>query len=225
MFSVVTPAPNRKLTTLANVKIELGIADADTSEDPKLNRLIDRISAMVVDYVYVPAAVDGSKTLALETLNQKFAKSPWYGGSRCKMQLARRPVTEIVSVTIGATLIDPTDYDFDGGEGTMWRTGAVSIPGTIIYVPGQKTEVRFKAGWTVPNGSDPFTLPLPLEGAVIGMIRAARFAADRDPTVKSEWTTDIERLDYWVGQIGENGAFPPDIASSIDDYCYEMEFG
>ena len=225
MFSVVTPATNRNLTTLANVKTELGITG--TTEDPKLNRLIARISAMVCDYVAVPAATNGSKTLAEETLDQTFVKSPWYRGGRRLLYLDRLPVTEIVSIKIGTTTIDPTDYTFDGGKGSLWRTGVVDIPG-IAYAPGMTTVVRYKAGWTVPDPNDAnaaFTLPLPLEGSVIGMIRAARFAADRDPTVKAEWTTDIERIEYWVGQIGENGAFPPDIASTLDPYRYEPEFG
>lgn len=222
MFSVVIPATNKKLTTLENLKLELGIADADTSEDTKLGRLIDRLSAMVCDYLDVPAAVDGSKTLGLETVDETFDNSPWYhsrGGRH--VTLARRPVPEIVYVKVGATItVDTTDYDFDGGLGELRRTGAVLQMLSVPWVAGTRTVVRYKAGWTLPPAAN-FTLPLPLEGAVIGMVRAARFAAARDPAVKSEWTTDIERIDYWVGQIGENGAFPPDIASTLDPYCYE----
>ncbi|MGY4224335.1 hypothetical protein ACVMIH_001696 [Bradyrhizobium sp. USDA 4503] len=221
MFSVVEPATDRKLTTLENVKTELGITDG--TEDAKIGRLIDRLSAMVCDYLLVPAAVDGSKTLGLETLEEKFVHSPWFRRRRGPMILARHPVTEIVSVTIGTVTIDPTDYDFDGGTGEMWRLGVVPPP-SIGWAPGVRTVVRFKAGWTLPATAN-FTLPLAIEGAVIGMIRAARFAADRDPTVKSEWTTDIERLEYWVGQIGENGAFPPDIAAALEQHGYEPEFG
>lgn len=225
MFSVVTPATLRRLTTVDNVKLELGITG--NTEDAKLGRLIDRLSAMVCDYIDVPAAVDGSKTLALETLSETIVKTPWYRGSSRVLYLARRPVTEIVSIKVGTTTIDPTDYAFDGGKAALWRTGAVDVP-SIAWVAGQNTVVQYKAGWTVPdpnNANATFTLPLPIEGAVIGMIRAARFAADRDPTVKAEWTTDIERIEYWVGQIGENGAFPPDIASALDPYRYEPEFG
>lgn len=222
MFSVITPAADRKLTTKDNVKTELGITG--NTEDAKIDRLIDRLSAMVVDYIDVPAAVDGSRTLGLETLEEVFDHSPWLRRRGRRFVLARRPVTQIVSVKIGADVtIDPTDYDFDGGIGEIRRTGAV-VPPSVGYVPGVRTVVRYNAGWTLP-AADNFTLPLPIEGAVIGLIRAARFAADRDPTVKSEWTTDIERIDYWVGQIGENGAFPPDIASALDPYCYEMEIG
>jgi hypothetical protein len=219
MFSVVTPAANKKLTTLANLKLELGIADADTSEDTKLGRLIDRLSAMVCDYLEVPAASDGSKTLGLETLDEKFRETPWYRGCRNSIILARRPVTEITSVTIGSVVIDVGDYELDSNTGILRRTGDISVP-SITFTPGLQSVIRYKAGWTLPGVSN-FTLPLPLEGAVIGMIRAARFAASRDPAVKSEWTIDIERIDYWVGQIGENGAFPPDIASTLDPYCYE----
>ncbi|WP_027578475.1 hypothetical protein [Bradyrhizobium sp. Ai1a-2] len=221
MFSVVTAATDRKLTTRDNVKTELGITGS--AEDAKIDRLINRLSAMVCDYIDVPMASDGSKTLGLETLDEYFDHSPWYRRRRRQIVMARRPVTEIVSVTIGSVTVDPSDYDFDGARGEMRRTGVLPPP-SLGYAPGVRTVVRYKAGWTLPATAN-FTLPLPIEGAVIGLLRAARFAADRDPMVKSEWTTDIEKIDYWVGQIGENGAFPPDIASMLEIYCYEPEFG
>ncbi|MBA2708554.1 MAG: hypothetical protein H0U59_12190 [Gemmatimonadaceae bacterium] len=132
-------------------------------------------------------------------------------------------MTEIVSVGIGTTTIDAGDYERDGAAGILTRTGDITVPG-ITYTPGSRTVITYKAGWTLP-GVVNFTLPLDIEGAVIGMVRSARFSSGRDPAVKSEWTTDIERIDYWVGSIGENGAFPPDIASMLDPFCYEPAVG
>jgi hypothetical protein len=160
--------------------------------------------------------------LAVETLAETFTRSPWLRGRRNKIVLARRPVIEIVAINVGDVVIDPDDYLLDGASGTLERTGAGACELNLASTRSN-TVVTYRAGWTLPPETN-FTLPLDIEGALIGMIRSARFAADRDPAVKSEWTTDIERIDYWVGQIGENGAFPPDIASSLDPFCYEPEF-
>ncbi len=219
MFSIVTAAANRKLTTLENLKTDLGITGS--TEDAKLERLIDRVSSMVARYVGVPTASDGSATLALETLAETFWKSPWLGGCRKTLILARRPVVEVVSVAVGDTVVDPSGYEIDGAAGILRRIGS-SWGSPFSSQDCRSTVVTYKAGWTVP-GVAYFTLPPDIEGAVVGLIRSARFSADRDPAVKSEWTTDIERIDYWVGQIGQNGAFPPDIAAVLDPFCYEPE--
>jgi hypothetical protein len=218
MFSVITPAANKKLTTVDAVKTELGITG--NAEDDKIGRLIDRMSSMIARYVGVPAANDGSATLAEETLEQPFRESPWLRGGRRSVVLARKPVTGIVSIKIGDAEIDADGYELDGAAGILSRVGGYSS--SLSVTAGLRTVITFKAGWTLPPAANS-TLPPDIEGAVIGLIRSARFAADRDPAVKSEWTTDIERIDYWVGQIGQNGAFPPDIASALDPYCYEPE--
>lgn len=218
MFSVVTVATNKRLTTIEAVKSDLGITG--NAEDVKLERLIDRVSSMIARYIGVPAASDGSATLALETLSESFRESPWLRGSRRSLILARRPVPEIVSITIGDAIIPADGYELDGAAGILRRADGCAVP--FSAAAGLRTVVEFKAGWTLAPETNP-TLPPDIEGAAIGLIRAARFSQERDPAIKSEWTTDIERIDYWVGQIGQNGAFPPDIASMLDPYCYEPE--
>jgi hypothetical protein len=216
MFSV-TPATNKKLTTLENLKTDLGITD--NAQDEKLNRLIDRTSAMVAKYIGVPEAADGSATLAMETLVETFYESPWFRGCRRSLILARRPVVDVISVVAAGATIDLDDVEIDKNAGMIRRIGNIATP-NYNTTPGSRTVVTYKAGWTLPGVAD-YTLPPDIEGAVIGLVRSARFAAARDPTIKAEWTTDVERLEYWVGQIGQNGAFPPDIASVLDPYCYE----
>lgn len=221
MFSVITPAANKKLTSLTNLKIELGIADADTSQDVLLNRFLDRLSAVVCNYMGVPAASNGAPTFALETLEENLTNSPWLRRRGSSIVLSRRPVTEIVSVTAAGTLIDTSDFELDPVAGILTRTGAVGALG-IAYTPGARTLIQYKAGFTLPPTAN-YTLPFEIEGAVIDMIRLAKSASVRDPTIKSEWTLDIRRLDYWVGQIGEDGAFPPNIASVLDGSPWKYE--
>ncbi|NEV75471.1 phage head-tail connector protein [Rhodopseudomonas sp. BR0C11] len=216
MFTVITRATSRQLTTLDNLKLELDISG--TAQDEKLQRLIDRASAAVCSYLRVPAANDGSVTLGLETIAETFWQSPWTGSRYNTLMLARMPVTEVVSVVAAGEPIDLDDIEIDGAAGILRRVRGSSL--RAAECGRRRTVVTYKAGWTLPGTAD-FTLPLPIEGATIGLIRGARFAATRDPAVKSEWTTDIERVDYWVGQIGENGAFPPDIAATLDPFCYE----
>jgi hypothetical protein len=222
MYSVIAAASSKNLTTREAVKTELGITGA--GEDAKIDRLIARLSATICDEIGVPMAADGSKTVGLQTVEEKFFNSPWFRRKSGKVRLALKWVTEIVSVKVGAVDIDLADVEIvDGPAGIIRRTGAVALP-AFSYAPETRTIIQFKAGFTMPPALG-YTLPLPLEGAAIDMIRSARFAADRDPKIKSEWTTDIERLEYWVGQIGESGAFPPEVASVLDPYRYEPEVG
>lgn len=216
MFSIVTAASDRKLTTLETVKDELGITGS--SEDAKLGRMIERVSAMICNYIGVPAASNGSVTLGLETVSEVVPRTPWYRGGG-PVLLSRRPVVTIVSVGVGDAVIDPADYELDPGAAMLRRTGVVATFDTAA-TPGLQTVIVYEAGWTLPPAEN-YTLPPDIEGAAIGLIRSARYAAMRDPAVKAEQTTDIERVEYWVGQIGQNGAIPPDIASVLDPYCYE----
>lgn len=219
MFSVVTPATNKKLTVLETVKGDLDIADADTSQDAYLNRLIDRASAAVCTYLNVPKANDGSVTILKEKLQQSFWRSPWYRADRrSDLVLARGPVTAVASIVVGDTTIDPDDYEIDGADGIIKRL-PFTFNSLFTWQPNAKTVVTFDAGWVLADDNTR-TLPFDIEEQIIALIKSAKAAKLRDPLVKSIQTVDVDAVEYWVGAVGDD-ALPPDIAAKLDDYRYE----
>lgn len=222
MFTVITAATNRDLTTLANLKADLDITG--TAEDLYLQRAIKNITSRVCSYLNVPFAQDGTRTFGWEELNEKFVRSPWLRADRCEeMVLARKPVTDIVSVTVAGVLLDSSGYEFDGPAGILRRVWTPTYGG-ISALPSDRTVVQFKAGWKLPGDDSP-TIPDDIEAAVIEIIKGTRAARTRDPLVKTQWVTNIERLDFWVGSVAGNGentsGLPPDLTGLLDPYCYE----
>lgn len=217
MFSVVTAATSKQLTTLETVKGDLNISG--TAEDLYLSRLIDRASAAVCTYLNVPMANDGSCTILKETLEQSFWRSPWYRGARhSDLVLARRPVGAVASIVVGNTTIDPDDYEIDGACGIIRRL-PFTFNSQFSWLPNAKTVVRFDGGW-VMAADDTRTLPFDIEEQIIALIKSARSAKLRDPLIKSIQTVDVDAIEYWVGAVGDD-ALPPDIAAKLDGYSYE----
>lgn len=218
MFTVATPATIKWLTTLATLKADLGITTGD--EDVYLEEKISQVSAAVVSYLKVPKASDGTATLGAESLVETFRFEPASLGSanpRKHLILARRPVTQVASVTVGTVTLDPSQYELDGAAGLLLRLRSDRMSS---WDGCSKVVVANTAGWLLPDKGTDRTLPFDIESAVISMIRQARSAKDRDPMVKAEWTTDIERIEYWVGSTGVNGAFPPDVAGLLEPFRY-----
>ncbi len=218
-FRIVTPADEFWATTLATVKEEL--ADKITGlSDPVLKRMINRATAEICAYLNVPAANDGSRRLGREVIEETLWHSPWLRSGSNEIVLSRRPVTSIASVVVGETTL-ADGYVLDPLSGILKRISSLSTIG-FSFTPASQTVITYTAGWTVP-GDDPddYTMPPQIEAAALAMINMAIAQKSRDPTVKSQQITDIERLDFWVGAIGENGSLPPEIADKLDGLGYE----
>lgn len=221
-FRIIVPAESTGVTTLKTLKDELSITG--TAQDKKLQRMINRISSEFCAYMNVPTADDGTRTIGLETIEESLISSPWLrSGRSAEITLRRKPVNEIVSVIVGGVTVDTGDYELEGATGILKRVW-ITTSG-FFTDQTSRTVIRYQAGWTLPGDDSEFTMPPDIEGAAIDMIRAARMAMTRDPAVKAQWVTDIERLEFWVGQIGENGSLPPSITAKLDPYCYEPSVG
>ena len=157
MLTVTTAATNKKLTTLIQVKTELGVSGG--GDDAWLNGQIDVASRLVCNYLNVGEAEDGSITLAQETLSEVIDRRgtyPWpYGTTpqplvppkKDQIILSRRPVASISSITSGDTTLTSSDYTLKKAAGLIERVSE-SLPSqweadviTIAYV----------AGWVLPG--------------------------------------------------------------------------
>lgn len=98
----VAPAPLVDLTTLAQVKLELGIDPSDTSQDDLLQTLITAASRFIASYC--------NRVLVQQPVTEKRDGS---GGDR--MMFCEYPVASVTSVAVNGTVINPAQGFYDVG--------------------------------------------------------------------------------------------------------------
>lgn len=203
MLEIVTPASVTALTTLAAVKADLGLTDAD--EDAYLSAQIERVSAFICTFLAVVQADDGSRTLGRETLTE-WIEAPL---------LSRVPVVSITSMEDGnGEALDPDDYVVDKPTGRFYGANARWMNLVYNYTPPVlPMAVTYTAGWLLP-GETGRNLPHDIEAAALALIKAGRAGRGRDPLVKSEDVPGLIRTEYWVGTVSDS-AMPPDIAARL----------
>lgn len=132
------------LTTYADLKIALGIAPSDTSQDATLTAWAAAADAAVTTYCLGPG-------LSFESQE----RSEFYTGNRgINLVLRRRPVTAVANVWVSpqftfdadALLVPDVDYRVDWQEANLSRTGLV----TLLSFPA-----NLLAFWPVAWGMNP----------------------------------------------------------------------
>jgi len=207
IVTVVTPATNTDLTTLARVKRELDIDDK--KNDDILTDFVHEESAGFAGLV--------GRTLASETVTETFrihSTGQWlyqsYHTTNIRidsLRLSRYPVTTISSVTEDDNApLDPTLYEVDANSGLLYRLDSF---GNRIFWWGLKTVVSYTGGYVLPTD-----VPGKIQSACITLIRNRWFARKRDPAVKVEEITGVAREEFWVGPIGDG--LPADVQEAVD---------
>lgn len=188
MLTVTTPASSYDLTLLATVKAELGITDR--AEDPNLTRWIKQASEAVAKYC--------NRVFAEETLTETFRLKSREDG----LLLARFPVSAITSVVENDTTLAATDYELasDGGGGVLNR---------LRYErdwqwPIGKVVVVYTAGYALVTD-----LPYGVERAAILLVNQYRYAATRDPLLRSESTEGAGSSSYFDSIL--NAGLAPEV--------------
>src|SRR5580704_16776562 len=157
MIVVTTPANSTALTTLANVKLALGIENKDN--DDWFKRQIDVVSMAACMVLGVEMAEDGTRHFGVETVAETLdrrTRYPWLPPlgviaprreADTWIVLGRRPVIAILSITEDGVLVDPSDYELEATTGKVKRLSsdlAAAWPNTLIVV-------TFIAGWKLPG--------------------------------------------------------------------------
>lgn len=195
MLETVTPAASttaaRSLTTSANVKAALKIADTDS--DTLIAALIPRVSALVVAWCRLANDDAGSvATFGRETLRATWQATTGHRGNDIWLPW-RLPITSIESVTEdGVALVASTDYVRMGARPGRLRRVSDDAP---TCWSSAKLVVEFKAGFPSPasDNVDPA-----IEAAVIEQIKGMLYGADRDPALRSESSPDLASVSYSV---------------------------
>lgn len=200
MIEIIAAATNRKLTTLAAVKADLGLTGAE--EDARLDALIEQYSAAMVGWCGRP--------FALETLRETaFSRTATDG-----LMLSRWPIVSIASITVDGTAVAAEAYTVDSTGGLVYQRQSGHCG---FWWPRGETVATYSAGYVLP-GEDERTLPHDVERAAIMLVKAAFLASDRDPLVRSD-SVDGVGTTTWFPTLGTAGdAMPLEVQGLLAPY-------
>lgn len=192
LLTVTTPASSYLLTSLSNIKLELGIKD--NSQDDRLNLLIKQTSSAIstiCDRVFAKESV--SEVFRLGGTSSAFGRWRSSGGAemtRESLILRRRPLVEITNVIEDGVTLTANEYEIDYGAGLLYRLTNNDIR---IGWYGIKTSVSYSAGWVLLDG-----LPSEIELACMLWIKSLRAQINRsDNSIKVEDAPDLMRREYF----------------------------
>lgn len=202
IVTVTTAAETYDLTTLARVKLELGITDGSKNE--LLTDLIKETSAIISEYC--------GRVFASETVEEKFFpfrddEPRVISAGPKKLQVARWPISAVASLTEnGTVLVEDTDFIVDYKNGQLIRLGGDGYPGLW---PTSPIVVDYTGGYLLLP-----SLPRGIERACIEFVRLKYYATKRDPLVKQESIPEVYSATYAVSETGA-APIPPSIAGLI----------
>lgn len=174
------------LTTLARLKQFNGIAESDTSQDFKLEFLINSASQEIENI-----------------LGRKLKKSQYTekvkGNNRLTIQVKNYPVLDIDSIKINGSTVDESDYSLNESsiiEGIQpWGASGQSYGISNFMVQQSKNiEIAYVAGYVLPKDEtdeEPRTLPYDIEAVLFSMINGAMALTDGAAGLKSFAISDV----------------------------------
>lgn len=200
ILTVTTVASSYDLTTLADVKAELGITTGVS--DSVLRRYISSASAAAMQYC--------NRTFSVEVVSEQFfsdrATRLVRGGVK-PLQLTRWPIISVASVTENSVpLAINTDYAIDPANGQLTR---LDDCGSAVYWRPLSLTVAYSAGYAA--------IPLDLADAIIRMVTRRFAAKGRDPNLKQQNIPGVIEQQWWIATGTESGN-SPDITDVLDNY-------
>lgn len=183
MFRVIQPADDLGLLSIEELRAVVGLADTDYSQDERLETLGKRVSSMITSACMVVKDGVNPPTLLLERCVDSYRM-------KCSQQaiyLSRRPIYQIVSVTVaGSALMQDVDYEVDPASGKLTR---LCGDDESWWLAG-KTVVEYDAGFeTVPDNLK----------ALAAQLAGGYWADDGvDPMEKSLNIPGVVSIERWV---------------------------
>jgi hypothetical protein len=191
--TVATPATDRKLVSLDDLREQLEIKPPNTANDAWLTKVIDRSSRQAERYcnrIFMP-----------QGYTETFMGSS--GNASEPLILSQAPIdpTTLV-ITLDGTVLDATAYTLDSFAGLLYRTAGWSMSTSLV--------VAYTAGF------DP--IPPDVEQAVLDLCVMENSGRGRDPMLRAKETPGLGRSEFWVGGLPGSPAIPQDIAALLDPY-------
>ena len=177
-FTVTTAASNLSLLTVEELRAAAGVSD--TGHDMALAELGQQLSTALARRCMIVDDGVHPPTLLSEGCTEVFR---WNGCG--PLSMARRPVTEIASVSINGAAIDASGYELANGRNLHRLSGDA-----LVSWPTAKITVVYTAGF--------LTVPPDLKLAASKLATALYKETARDPNLKREDIPGIREVEYWV---------------------------
>lgn len=187
MLTVQTPASDRTLVTLDELRTALGLA-ADTYET-ELTALNEQIADTLADWCGLAKADGVPPTFRVETLVETFRLEE----EACHLILARRPIVSVASIVEWGVTLTTNDWEKDGG--LLYRLDGNDCRWEW---PEAKIVVTYTAGWS--------TVPTDLK---LAATKLARLLWGEDgpgaqaPGLKRERIDGVIEREWWVAPASD----------------------
>jgi hypothetical protein len=207
LFSVVDPASPLDLLSQTELRLSVGLASTNASQDPLLSVLSGYVSDAITQACRV--ATDGATppTLLEETVSDMYRLNRWFGrrergGRLSELILSRRPIVSVISVVEAGVTLDPSCYDVFPGAGILLRL----LNGYPSWWVPEQVIVSYVAGFA--------TIPQALKRAANKMMRLYWYENTRDPLLKSISVPNVIEKTFWIGGTADP-ALPQDVMDDL----------
>lgn len=208
LSTVVTPATNRRLASLAIFK--QGPTKKDGADDEYLDYLRDVQSQAFESACNRVFAREAIKDVFREPRHDLYEHGQYKPAE--ELVLSRRPIVSISSVVDYTGTLDPSLYEYEAEAGILYRLWDCG-DGTFARIPwrSRSVTVQYVAGYILPDDPDS-NLPHDIQDAVITLMRMAWKGKDRDPALRSQSAGEIGNQSFWLG-------FPPNVQQAVAKYA------
>lgn len=200
-LTVTTPATDRNLLTLPELRAAIGLAETDTSKDATLTVLGARISDTLARTCLIATGGVTPPTFRLETLTETFRQRRRV----IELVLSRRPIASVTSVHEDGIEVEAADFEIDAASGLLRRLSSDEE----CYWPCGKIVVVYRAGWA--------TVPEDLKLAASKMANQIYRESARDPNLKRVVTEGVGEREYWVAPTSDP-LVPAEVMELLGDY-------
>jgi hypothetical protein len=192
--TIVTPATDRDLVTLADVREQLQFKSNDTAQDAWLAKQITRTSQQAEKYC--------NRIFAQQTYQDTFGISN--GDPGTPLMLGQAPIN-VTLVTVDGSDLDATASIADVEPGLLYSTVEPRS-----WISKSSIIVQYGAGFA--------EIPDDVQQAVIHLVVMAYRGRTRDPMLRMRETPGLGREMYWIGAAPGEQILPSDIASLLNPY-------
>lgn len=217
-ITVFQEGPDNLLTSLAKVKLTLGITNSDETYDELLEDFIKESSDFIENYT--------GRKFGLATVRESVV-----GNGLPDILLSRTPILEVLEVMLDETAYtDYTVYDKDAGilQRTLGWTSTNIRHDLISPHPSSYGEKRwhitYTGGYVLPSwmgSSGDRDLPYDLERACIELVKTDFYNRSRDGTItqyKQGETSVTWKQSSWDQERGELANLPSRAATVLAYY-------
>jgi hypothetical protein len=193
--TIVTPAVDRNLVTLDDLREQLRVRPGDVANDSWLTKVIARASLAAERYC--------NRIFAKQTYSDVFLAGVT-GATDEPLILSQAPVDPAtVEVTLDGAVMTADGYQIEPLAAHLWRSGT-------YWSNTAGLSVNYDAGF------DP--VPADVQQAVLDLCTAENSGRGRDPMLRATESPGLGRQEFWVGGVPGGSLLPQDIASLLNPY-------